>query len=83
MGELVQLYWSPPFEGRRRADRLSGYYEAFVPDPLCGWEFAIPARLAGNLAEAETAIRSLNGRRSRDLEGLGRFLVRAESVGSS
>ena len=83
MGELVQLYWSPPFEGRRRADRLSGHYEAFVPDPLCGWEFAIPARLAGNLAEAETAIRSLNGRRSRDLEGLGRFLVRAESVGSS
>ena len=54
-----------------------------MPDPLCGWEFAIPARLAGNLAEAEAAIRSLNGRRSRDLEGLGRFLVRAESVGSS
>ena len=65
------------------ADRLSGHYEAFVPDPLCGWEFAIAARLAGNLAEAEAAIRSLNGRRSRDLEGLGRFLVRAESVGSS
>jgi len=83
VGELVLRYWSPAFEGRRRADRLSGHYEAFVPDPLCGWEFAIPARLAGNLAEAEAAIRTLNGRQSRDLEGLGRFLLRAESVGSS
>ena len=83
MGELVQCHWSQRYEGRRRADRLSGHYEAFVPDPLCGWEFAIPARLAGNLADAEAAIRSLNGPRSRDLEGLGRFLVRAESVGSS
>ena len=83
MGELVQRYWSPPFEGPRRADRLGGHFEAFVPDPLCGWEFAIPARLAGNLAEAEAAIQTLNGRQSRDLEGLGRFLLRAESVGSS
>ncbi len=83
MGALVQRYWSPAFEGPRRADRLSGHYEAFVPDPLCGWEFAIPARLAGSLAEAEAAIHALNGRQSRDLEGLGRFLLRAESVGSS
>ena len=83
MGELVQRYWSPPFEGPRRADRLSGHYEAFVPDPLCGWEFAIPARLAGNLTATEAMIRGLNSRRSRDLEGLGRFLMRAESVGSS
>ena len=83
MGELVQCHWSQRYDGRSRADRLSGHYEAFVPDPLCGWEFSIPARLAGNLAEAEAAIRSLNGPRSRNLEGLGRFLVRAESVGSS
>ena len=83
MGELVQCYWSPAFEGPRRADRLSGHFEAFVPDPLCGWEFAISARLAGNLAEAEAAIRALNGRQGRDLEGVGRFLLRAESVGSS
>ena len=54
-----------------------------MPDPLCGWDFAIPARLAGNLAEAEAAIHTLNGRQSRDLEGSGRFLLRAESVGSS
>ncbi|MCY4101663.1 MAG: Fic family protein [bacterium] len=83
MGELVQGYWSPLFEGPRRADRLAGHYDAFVPDRLCGWEFAIPARLAGNLAEAEASVRALNGRRSLDLEGLGRFLLRAESVGSS
>ena len=42
-----------------------------------------PRAFGGQLGEAEAAIRSLNGRRSRDLEGLGRFLVRAESVGSS
>ena len=49
VGELVQCYWSQRFEGRRRADRLSGYYEAFVPDPLCGWEFVIPGAFGGQL----------------------------------
>ena len=53
----MERYWAPLIEGVRRADRLRGHYKAFVPDPLCGWEFAIPAHLAGNVAEVEATIR--------------------------
>lgn len=83
MGELVERYWEPRFEGMRRTDRLGGRYRAFVPDLLCGWEFEIPANLAGNIAEVEVTIRSLNTSGARNLEGLAVFLLRAESVGSS
>ena len=83
MGELVECYWEPRFEGMRRTDRLGGHYRAFMPDFLCGWEFEIPANLAGNIAEVEVTIRSLNTSRARNLEGLAVFLLRAESVGSS
>lgn len=83
MGELVERYWEPRFEGMRRTDRLGGHYRAFIPDLLCGWEFEIPANLAGNIAEVEVTIRSLNTSGARNLEGLAVFLLRAESVGSS
>ncbi len=83
MGELVERYWEPRFEGMRRTDRLGGHYRAFIPDSLCGWEFEIPANLAGNIAEVEVTIRSLNTSDARNLEGLAVFLLRAESVGSS
>lgn len=84
MGKLVECHWEARFEGPTRADRRWGRFEAFLPDPLCGWEFAIPADLAGDIASAERSILELN--RSVDvagLEGLARFLLRAEAVGSS
>ena len=84
MGELVERLWEARFEGPTRADRRWGRYRAFVPDPLCGWEFAIPASLAGDIAAAERKVLALN--RPVDLAGLeslGRFLLRAEAVGSS
>ena len=83
MGQMVERHWEASFEGMARADRRGGRYLAFVPDPLCEWEFEIPARLAGNMADVESAIRSLNAPSAVGLEGLARFLLREESVGSS
>ena len=84
MGELVERYWEPRYDGISRVDRRGGHYEAFVPDPLCGWEFAIPAGLAADIADAEGGIRDLNSpAEAPHLEGLARFLLRSESVGSS
>ena len=42
MGQMVERHWEASFEGIARADRRGGRYLAFVPDPLCGWEFEIP-----------------------------------------
>ena len=84
LGELVERLWEARFEGPTRADRRWGRYRALVPDPLCGWEFAIPASLAGDIASAERRVLALNSAVDvAGLEGLGRFLLRAEAVGSS
>jgi Fic family protein len=68
-----------------RRDREGCTYEAYVPDPLAGWNPMLTADLAADLADAEAAVRRLNaaGTTHASLEGLARFLLRAESVGSS
>jgi Fic family protein len=56
-----------------------------LPDPLDGWNLTLSSDLAADIADAETAIRDLNqaGTSHVSLEGLARFLLRAESVASS
>src|SRR3954466_753904 len=68
-----------------RRDRQDCGYDAYLPDPLAGWELALPADLVADLSDAEAAIRRLNatGTSHVSLEGLARFLLRAESVASS
>lgn len=60
-------------------------YDAYLPDPLNGWDLSLPGDLAADVADAEAAIRQLNdaGTTHVSLEGLARFLLRAESVASS
>jgi Fic family protein len=68
-----------------RRDRQGCDYDAYLPDPLAGWELLMPADVAADLADAENAVARLNraGTSHVSLEGLARFLLRAESVGSS
>jgi Fic family protein len=68
-----------------RRDRQGCSYDAYMPDPLAGWNLTLPGDLAADIADAETAIRDLNaiGMSHISLEGLARFLLRAESVASS
>ena len=85
VGELLRTHWTSSFEGMSRRDRQGCDYDAYLPDPLVGWELALPADLAADLSDAEAAIRRLNaiGTSHISLEGLARFLLRAESVASS
>ncbi len=85
MARLVECVWTPRFEGVSRREREGCRYHAYVPDPLAGWELTLPADLAADIADAEAAVRDLNGARPShvSLEGLARFLLRAESVASS
>jgi Fic family protein len=85
MGRLVRQHWEAGFEGMGRRDRRGCDYDAFVPDVLADWDLSIPADVAADIADAEAAVRSLNdaGIRHVSLEGMARFLLRAESVASS
>ncbi len=85
MAMLVRSRWTSSFEGMSRRDRQGCDYDAYLPDPLAGWELALPADLVADLSDADAAIRRLNvtGTSHVSLEGLARFLLRAESVASS
>ncbi len=82
---LVRNRWTSSFEGISRRDRQGCDYDAYLTDPLAGWDLALPADLAADLGDAEAAIRRLNatGTSHVSLEGLARFLLRSESVASS
>lgn len=68
-----------------RKDRRGCFYDAYVADPLVGWDPSITADVAADIADAESAVRALNAADAShvSLEGLARFLLRAESVASS
>src|SRR5262245_38742345 len=85
MGQHIHSRWVSRFVGMSRRDRRGCDYDAFVPDPLAGCSFPVDADIAADVADAETAIRDLNhaGTTHVSLEGLARFLLRAESVASS
>ena len=89
MGRYEKRQWAPqdaerypPASGRR--NRRTGTYHAYIPDPLVGWEPSLPARLAGDLAEAETIVHLIDAAASADDPSSAEWLlVRAESIASS
>lgn len=85
MAEVVRKRWAAQFHGMSRRDRGGCSYDAYLPDPIAGWIFTLPSDIAADIADAEAAIASLNrdGTSHVSLEGLARFLLRAESVASS
>ena len=85
MAEYLRMWWTPRFEGPTRSDRMGGWYHPYSPDLLAGWDPLIPGSLAASVSQAEEAVRDLNRSdvRHPGLAGVGRFLLRAESVGSS
>ncbi len=85
MASLQRKHWEARFEGMSRRDRRGCDYDAYLADPLAGWDLAIPGDVAADIADAEVAIRRLNdaGTTHVSLEGLARFLLRAEAVASS
>jgi len=85
MASQLRGHWTARFDGMSRRDRQGCDYDAYLPDPLAGWNPAIPGDVAADVADAETAVRRLNdaGTSHVSLEGLARFLLRAESVASS
>ena len=85
MASHLPKRWDANFEGMSRQDRRGCDYHAYLAAPLADWSLSISADVAADIADAEAAVRALNdaGTTHVSLEGLARFLLRAESVGSS
>ena len=58
-------------------------YDAFIPDLLTSLEFSLSSSVAGVIADAESAIRTLNEHADPGLAPLARLLLRTESIASS
>lgn len=63
---------------------MGAWYRPYSPDLLAGWDPLIPGSLAASVGRAEQAVRGLNIPADwyPGLGRLGRFLMRAESVGT-
>jgi Fic family protein len=85
VAKLIRQRWVASFDGMSRRDRQGCEYQAYLADPLADWQLTLPADLAADIADAEVAVRRLNDSTTShvSLEGLARFLLRAESVASS
>ena len=85
MPRRITSTWPGQPAGSTRAARRPCTFQAFVPDRLAGQGLSIPASLAADLADVETAVRALNATAGQvlNLEPLARFLLRAEAVASS
>jgi len=85
MASPLRKRWDAQFQGMSRRDRRGCDYDVYLADPIAGWDLSIPANVAADIADAEASVRAMNdaGTTHVSLEGLARFLLRAESVGSS
>jgi hypothetical protein len=43
VARLIGSLWISSFEGMSRRDRQGCDYDAYVPDPLAGWDLGLPA----------------------------------------
>ena len=85
MGTYLHRYWQSEFAGINDRERMGGEYRPYLPDTLHDWKGLMSTDAVVAVNQAEQEIRALNddpliqGR----VGGLARFLLRAESVGSS
>ena len=49
MATLIRHRWTSTFEGMSRRDRQGCDYDAYLPDPIAGWELTLPADLVADL----------------------------------
>ena len=83
-GRLIQKTWqSDPSIYAPAKYKKACRYDTFVPDELMGLKLSSDATLAGLVAEADGAIRSLNQVGDSALHPLARLLLRTESIASS
>jgi Fic family protein len=84
-GQYVELTWSPSGAGARKSERSPRRYKAWVPEIIAGFEPVLRSATTALCERAGTEVRRLNAEPAAlmALEGLGRQLLRSESLASS
>src|SRR5690349_14974943 len=84
MTELREAHWDISWGAPARRDQRGGQFFTYVPDDLLTRPIVLPADLALEAADVETAVRGLtDAHGSMGLESLARFLLRSEAIASS
>jgi len=84
-GQFVELTWTPAQAGARKSERSPRRYRAWVPETIADFEPVLKAATAALCERASAEVRQLNSEPGAllALEGLGRQLLRSESLASS
>jgi Fic family protein len=84
-GQYVELTWEPSAGGARKAERTPRRYRAWIPDAIADFEPSLRSSTASLCERAGVEVRQLNSEPAAlmALEGLGRQLLRSESLASS
>jgi Fic family protein len=83
-GTLVHKTWqSDPSLYAPARYRRACAYDAFIPDPIDGFDPLLEGTVTGIVSDAEKAITDLNRTEGPELHPLARLLLRTESIASS
>jgi Fic family protein len=71
--------------GLTKAERKSGTYRYYIPTPLVQLDLSLQSDVVADIARAEKAIQTLDieVKHLKTIDGLSRFLTRAEAISSS
>jgi Fic family protein len=85
MGYLHEAFWLSEGLGQTRMERRSGAYRYFVPTMLADLEIRLDSDAAADIGRAERALLEVSLRPGplQEVDGLSRFLLRAEAISSS
>ncbi len=85
MASYIKTTWPFNESAPTRRERRGCEYDAYLPDKLAGWTPRVDAGTVADLADAERGVTDLDAESNAtpSMEGIARFLLRAESVGSS
>jgi len=85
MGYYQKKQWLSSGSGQRRIERKSGSYYAYIPTRLATLTIQHDSDVIADIVSAEKALQLVETREniSKDIDGLSRFLLRAEAISSS
>jgi Fic family protein len=84
MARWEDAWWESTLgSGVRRKDQRSGAYRSYIPDLLDERAVSVDAQLSRRIAEAEAAVRRIDGAGGELLASVSRFLLRSEAIASS
>jgi Fic family protein len=85
MGYFKEELWISEGQGQTRAERKSGRYQYFVPSKLQDLQLLLDSDVVADIVRAEKTLVEMNSYRGNlhDVDGLSRFLLRAEAISSS